>query len=91
LKVYVDDFCLAATQSLDGQHIPTISRAGIHSIHSLSPPPEVTKHENGKPPISQKKLEKGEGQWWVVNEKVGFLFNGRRCTVRLPKERRGAM
>jgi len=87
LQVYVDDFCLAATQSLDGQHTPTISRAGIHSIHSLFPPPEVTKHENGKPPISQKKLEKGEGQWRVEKEKVGFLFNGRRRTVRLPKEK----
>ena len=68
-------------------HIPTISRAGIHSIHSLFPPPEVTKHENGKPPISQKKLEKGEGQWRVEKEKVGFLFNGRCRTVRLPKEK----
>ena len=25
LQVYVDDFCLAATQSMDGQHIPTLS------------------------------------------------------------------
>ena len=87
LQVYVDDFCLAATQSLDGQHIPTISRSGIHSIHSLFPPPEVTQHENGKPPISQKKLDQGEGQWRVEKEKVGFLFNGRRRTVRLPKEK----
>ncbi|KAL7531597.1 LOW QUALITY PROTEIN: hypothetical protein ACHAXR_004124 [Thalassiosira sp. AJA248-18] len=70
LQVYVDDFCFAATQSMDGKHIPTISRAGIHSIHSLFPPPEVTKHENGKPPLSQKKLHKGEGQWRVEKEKV---------------------
>ena len=87
LQVYVDDFCLAATQSKDERHIPTISRAGIHSIHSVFPPPEVTGHENGKPPLSPKKLDKGDGQWRVKKEKLGFEWNGRRRTVRLPKEK----
>ena len=36
LQVYVDDFCLAATQSMDGQHIPTISRNPQHTL-SVSP------------------------------------------------------
>ena len=47
----------------------------------------MTNHENGQPPLSQKKLDKGEGQWRVEKEKVGFLFNGRRRTARLPKEK----
>ena len=37
LQVYVDDFCNAATQSIDESHIPSISRASIHSIHSVFP------------------------------------------------------
>jgi len=87
LQVYVDDFCLAATQSKDGKHIPTISRAGIHSIHAVFPPPDVTGHANGKPPLSKKKLDNGDGQWRVTKEKLGFDWNGRRRTVRLPKEK----
>lgn len=85
LQVYVDDFCNAATQSIDESHIPSISRASIHSIHSVFPPPEVTGHKNGKPPLSLKKLDQGDGQWRVEKEKVGFQFNGRHRTVRLPK------
>jgi hypothetical protein len=85
LQCYVDDFCNAATQSKDGTHIPAISRAAIHSIHSVFPPTEVTGHKDGKPPLSVKKLDKGEGNWEVVKEKVGFIFDGRRRTVRLPK------
>jgi hypothetical protein len=37
LQVYVDDFCYAATQSEDGEHIPTIRRAAIHGIHAVFP------------------------------------------------------
>ncbi len=36
LQVYVDDFCYAATQSEDGEHIPTIRRAAIHGIHAVT-------------------------------------------------------
>ncbi len=32
LQVYVDDFCYAVTQSIDGVHIPIIRRAAIHGI-----------------------------------------------------------
>jgi hypothetical protein len=56
LQVYVDDFCHAATQSVDGAHIPTIRRAAVHGIHALFPPPSITNHVGGKEPISQKKI-----------------------------------
>jgi hypothetical protein len=52
LQVYVDDFCCAATQSKDGLHIPTTQRAAIHGIKAVFPPPAVTKHQDGKDPIS---------------------------------------
>jgi hypothetical protein len=61
LQVYVDDFCYAATQSKDGLHIPMIQRAAIHGIKAVFPPPAVTKHQDGKDPISWKKLLQGDG------------------------------
>ena len=87
VQVYVDDFCFPATQSVDGTHIPTISRAAIHGIHSIFPHPAITGHKEGKPPLSKKKLDNGEGQWRVKKEKLGFEFDGCRRTVRLPKEK----
>ncbi len=52
LQVNVDDFCHAATQSVDGAHIPTICWVAIHGIHALFPPPSITNHVGGKEPIS---------------------------------------
>lgn len=87
LQVYVDDFCNAATQSTDGTHLPTINRAIVHSIHSVLPPPAVTGHQNGKQPISQKKLAKGEGDWRTEKEMIGFEWEGRKRTVCLPTKK----
>jgi hypothetical protein len=84
LQVYVDDFCYAATQSEDGAHIPTIRRATIHSIHAVFPPTSVTKHEEGKEPISAKKLLAGDGNFDTKKEMIGFMFDGVKCTVHLP-------
>ena len=84
LQVYVDDFCHAATQSVDGSHIPTIRRAAVHGIHALFPPPSTTHHVGGKEPISRKKLAQGDGNFATQKEMIGFLFDGIRRTVRLP-------
>jgi len=48
LEVYVDDFCtIVLTTDVDkSRHI---SRALLHSIHSVSPPPSVSGHEGGDP------------------------------------------
>ncbi len=46
------------------------------------PPPAVTKHQDGKDPISWKKLLQGD-----LNHKkdmIGFSFNGVKRTVHLP-------
>ena len=87
LQVYVDDFCHAATQSVDGSHIPTIRRAAIHGIHALFPPTSVTNHLDGKEPLSRKKLEHGDGNFETRKEMIGFLFDGVKRTVRLPAEK----
>jgi hypothetical protein len=63
LQVYVDDCCYAATESNGGEHIPIIRRAAIHGIEAVFPPPAITKHKDGKEPISVSKLLKGDGNF----------------------------
>jgi hypothetical protein len=63
LQVYVDDFCYASTQSVYEAHIPTIWQAAIHGIHSVFPPTLITKHADGKEPISAEKLAAGDGHF----------------------------
>ena len=87
LQVYVDDFCNAATQSTDGSHIRRIRRASIHGIHSVFPPTNVTTHEGGKEPISEKKLRSGEGNFRSKKEMIGIEFDGKKRTVRLPADK----
>jgi hypothetical protein len=83
LKVYVDDFCYAATQSKDGAHIPTIQRVAIHGIHAVFSPTSVTKHKEGKEPISVKKLAQGDGNFNRRKEMIGFVFEGVKRIVHL--------
>ncbi len=87
LQVYVDNFCYAATQSEDGSYIPTIRRAAIHGIQSLSPPPAITGHTEGKHPISEKKLKQGDGDFGTTKDMIGFRFNGIKWTVQLPPKK----
>jgi hypothetical protein len=84
LQVYVDDFCYAATQSKDGTHIPMIRWAAIHGIKAVFPPPAVTKHKDGKDPISWKKLLQGNGHFQLKKYMIRFSFDGVKRTVHLP-------
>jgi hypothetical protein len=90
LQVYVDDFCYAATQSEDGEHIPTIRRAAVHGIHTVFPPTSVTYHNDGKEPISAKKLAAGDGNFDTKKEMIGFVFDGVKRTVHLPPTKAAA-
>jgi hypothetical protein len=90
IQVYVDDFCYAATQSVDGVHIPTIQRAAMHGIHAVFPPTSVTLHKEGKEPISSKKLATGDGNFDSRKEMIGFVFDGVKQTVHLPPAKASA-
>jgi hypothetical protein len=79
LQVYVDDFCYA-TQSKDGEHIPIVRRAAIHGNEAIFPPPAVTKHKDGKPPISVSKLLKRDGKFESKKDMIGFSFDGIKRT-----------
>jgi hypothetical protein len=90
LHVYVDDFWYASMESKDGCHIPRICCASLHGIHSYFPQPEVTGHVDGKEPISNPKLDKGNGNFTSNKEMIGFLFDGIKRTVRLPPAKAAA-
>jgi hypothetical protein len=81
--VYVDDYVLGVVENDDRTLIRRVSRATLHAIHSIFPPPEVSGHLGGKDPISRKKLEKGDARFDVEKEILGFMINGAERTVRL--------
>ena len=87
LQVYVNNFCNTATQSTDGQHLAQVRQAAIHVLHAVFPETAITNHKNGKEPISRGKLEKGDGNFNTTKTLIGFVFNGLKRMVRLPKDK----
>ncbi len=85
LEVYVDDF-IAGTNKLDEDHLRQMSRAILHGIHSIFPPPAISGH-NGEDPVSHGKLLKGEGFWSFEKEILGWDFNGQNFTIQLPPDK----
>lgn len=55
----------------------------LHGIHAIFPPPSITQH-NGFDPISEAKLDKGEGTWSTTKEILGWNFDGEKGTIQLP-------
>ena len=81
LEVFVDDFVQLA-QTTDEEALRHCSRAVLHGIHSVFPPPNVTGH-NGADPVSVKKLLKGEGVWAVRKEILGWVMDGSTMCIEL--------
>lgn len=85
IGVYMDDFLLAAVvNDLAVDFLTHVSRASLWGIHAFFPPVDITGHLNGKDPISQKKLEKGDGIFLTKKVILGFAFHGSDRTVTLP-------
>ena len=82
IEVYVDDF-IGVTNDLRFEALTQLSRAMLHGIHSIFPPPSITGH-CGHDPISEAKLEKGEGTWDYKKEILGWCFDGEAHTISLP-------
>ena len=76
LEVYIDDFIQLA-QTNDPTQLTHLSRALLHAIHSVFPPPAVTGHA-GEDPVSLKKLQQGDGTWETKKEILGWVFDGTR-------------
>ena len=83
-EVYVDDYC-ALLQATDADTIRHHSRALLHAIHQIFPPPTATGHD-GEDPISHRKLvDEQEGVWATRKEILGWIFDGIQRTVQLPQ------
>eukprot|EP00957_Ditylum_brightwellii_P031576 2394574-Ditylum_brightwellii.AAC.1 len=85
LEVFVDDF-IRCTNDITTKHLIAISRAMLHGLHSIYPPPEVTGHPGGDS-CAEKKLKREEVRWEYVKEILGRTFNGKNFTIQLPKEK----
>ena len=85
IEVFVDDF-IAATNNGSPQHLRKLSRAMLHAIHSVFPPPDITGHVGGDP-VSIKKIEKGEGKWNTTQEILGWIIDGINYTITLPEKK----
>ncbi len=84
-EVFVDDF-IGATNNTDPDHLRHFSRAMLHGVHSIFPPPNITGH-SGEDPVSQKKLHQGEGLWESTKEILGWLVDGANFTIQLMPEK----
>ncbi len=82
LDVYMDDFIgMAAAHSRN--ELLHFTRAVLHGIHTVFPPPGQAKDPDDEP-ISVKKLKQGEGMWATKKEILGWLFDGTTRCINLP-------
>jgi hypothetical protein len=85
VEVFVDDF-ITATNNQSTKHLTHVSRAMLHGVHSIFPPPAITNHP-GEDPISQKKLANGEGALCTTKEILGWEVDGEAFTIKLPTKK----
>ena len=89
LEVFVDDFAQLA-QTTYKEALRHCSRAVLHGIHRVFPPPNVTGH-TGADPVSIKKLLKGEGVWAVRKEILGWIIDDATMCIELPEKKQEAI
>ncbi|KAG7360527.1 hypothetical protein IV203_035626 [Nitzschia inconspicua] len=83
-EVYIDDFIALCP----AQHLTRLqhhSRAMLHAIHDLFPPPDIT-GSTMEDPISIKKLA-SEGTWSTTKEVLGWLLNGQQRTFSITDQK----
>ena len=85
VEVYVDDF-IGITNVGTREHLISVSRAMLHGVHAIFPPPRVTGHQ-GPDPIAESKLRKGDGTWASTKEILGWEVDGAEGTIRLPEKK----
>ena len=83
IKAYIDDF-IAAARAKSPEELKHISRAILHAIHDVFP---ENVHSEGDQPVSIRKMEKGEAQWNVLKEVLGWICDGKEKTIQLPEDK----
>ena len=84
LEVFVDDF-IAMTQNVS--RIQHLTRSILHGIEEVFPSIEVTGHVAGREPVSEKKVKRGEANWEVTKDVLGWLVDGDNRTVQLTPDK----
>ena len=94
-RVFVDDFMNGiagrANRASLGAEQRWVSRAALHAIHAVFPPPDVIKHVGGKDSVSEKKLDKGDAEFEAAKTLLGFVpsgHSGAGRTVSLPLDKK---
>ena len=85
LDVYMDDFIGLAQAPTHGELLH-FTRAVLHGIHTVFPPPGPSEDPDDEP-ISVKKLKQGDGLWSTKKEILGWLFDGVSRCLSLPDEK----
>ena len=85
-EVFVDDY-IALLQSPDVDALRHHSRALLHGIHQIFPPPTATGHTTEEPISLKKLVVDGEGVWDTVKEILGWMFDGLHRTMQLPAKK----
>jgi len=85
LEVYMDDF-IGLAQARSKEELVHFSRAVLHGIHTVFPPPGPSDDPSDEP-ISVKKLKQGDGLWQTQKEILGWLFDGVTKCMQLPTEK----
>jgi hypothetical protein len=79
-EVYMDDF-IAFLQAQSTAELLHVTRALLHAIHDIFPPPELT-GSTMEDPISHKKLLL-DGIWATAKEILGWYINGKDRTLSI--------
>ena len=82
LEVYMDDF-ISLAQAVTKEELLHFTRAILHGIHMVFPPPGKGDDPVNEP-ISLKKLKQGDGCWDTQKEILGWLFDGLTKCMQLP-------
>lgn len=84
IEAFIDDFMMMTQEKA---HYRRLTCAALHGIQSVFPPLSVTRHKEGKEPVSVKKLRKGEADWVFEKQVLGWLLDGVHWTISLPPDK----
>ena len=86
IEVFVDDF-IGCIDDIMKTKILQTTRAMLHGIHRISPPPHRHHRTQWGDPILEKKLDKLKGLWLCVKEILGWFIDGTNYTLYLPDKK----
>ena len=72
LEVFVDNFMAMCQDTL---RLPQFTRSILYGIQEVFPLSATTGHTDGREPISVKKIKKGDADWTVEKELLGWLVD----------------